>query len=153
MSDSWLVIIPADPQFRPSASGKEKVSVVLAELAPNSETIKVEADGDIVRFFDCGENFESVRCGACGVDIGDSEWGDWMSADFGSGPGFTLTSKELSCCGTPQTLNDLSYKMQQGFARFCVSAMNFDRGPLNSTEVERLSEALGAPVRVITRYI
>ena len=153
MSDSWIVVIPAAPTHHPNERQKQSLQMGLAHLAPKAEEIAVEADGDHIRFFDCGENFESVKCPACGTELDDETWGNWMSADYGEGPGFDLAGRELACCGATSTLNDLTYDMPQGFARFGISAMNCDRGPLTVAEKRTLDAAIGTKVRVIYRYI
>lgn len=104
-------------------------------------------------FFDCGENFEKVRCPTCAQEVNGEDWTGWMSADYCVGPGFTLSARKITCCGTEATLNDLTYEMPQGFARFGVSAMNYDRGPLTKNEEDALGDAIGAPVRTIYRHI
>lgn len=153
MSDSWIVVIPADPKYQPSEYQKQKLQAELANLAPKAEEIAIEADGNDLRFFDCGENFEIVRCPACQKEINSETWGDWMSNDYGDGSGFDLSSRELPCCGATSTLNDLTYDLPQGFARFGVSAMNCDRLKLTATETQLLDAAIGARVRIIYRYI
>lgn len=153
MSDTWLLVMPADPEFYPDARRREKVQTVLAHLAPRAEQISAEEHEDDVHFFDCGENFEAVRCPSCEKQVESEGWAAWMSDDFGAGPGFTLRIRRMPCCGAEATLNDLIYDMPQGFARFAVSAMNYDRAPLSSAEMDALEEAMGGPVRVVYRYI
>ncbi len=153
MSDNWIVVIPAETTHRPNERQKQSLQTVLAHLAPKAEEIAVEADGDHIRFFDCGENIETVRCPACGTELDGETWGNWMSADYGEGPGFDLASRELPYCGATSTLNDLTYDLPQGFSRFGVSAMNCDRGPLTAAEKRTLDVAIGTKVRVIYRYI
>lgn len=153
MSDSWIVVIPEKPMYRPDEQQKQRLRAELQRLAPRAEEIAIEADGPQIRFFDCGENFESVRCPGCGEELDSEIWGSWMSADYGAGPGFSLARQELACCDTTSTLNELRYDMPQGFACFGVSARNCDRGHLTAAEQQALTMAIGAQVRVIYRYI
>lgn len=153
MSDSWIIVIPEDPKYQPTEHQKQKLLAELANLAPNAEEIAIETDGHHIQFFDCGENFEVVRCPACNAEMSSETWGDWMSKDYGDGPGFDLSTRKLPCCGSIFTLNDLTYDMPQGFARFGASAMNCDRPKLTDKETQLLDTAIGAQVRVIYRYI
>lgn len=153
MSDSWIVVIPFDPDYLPDEAQSAETHRTLADLVPDAEHIEIEADGGPVRFFDCGENFERVCCAACGQELDSDAWSDWMGADYGSGPGFVLRTRRMACCGVDATLNDLNYDWPQGFARYGLSARNGARAVLSELEIDALSRALGSPVRIIYRYI
>lgn len=153
MSDSWLIVIPADPGFLPDGTQDAQLQRTLSALVPKAEEIGVETEPGAIRFFDCGENFERVCCAACGEELDMDAWSDWMGADYGSGPGFTLGARRMACCGVDATLNDLDYDWPQGFASYAVSARNYDRQPLSDAEVASLARALGSPVRIIYRHL
>ena len=153
MSDSWIVVIPADPEYLPDESCNSQLYRTLSQLAPNAEDIRVEANGGALRFFDCGENFETVRCARCGKELETEAWSDWMGSDYGTGPGFVLSTRRMACCGVDTTLNDLDYDWPQGFAMYGISVKNHDRAPLSNMEVASLSRALGSPARIIYRYL
>ncbi len=153
MSDSWIVVIPADPMYQPNERQKKNLLAELAILAPKAEEVAIEVEGEHIQFFDCGENFETVKCPACQSELSNGIWGDWMSEDYGEGPGFDLARRELPCCSATLTLNELTYDMPQGFARFGVGAMNCDRPNLTTADRQILDAAIGTRVRIIYRYI
>lgn len=104
---------------------------------------------DQVRFIDCGENFEEVRCPHCGALLLEG-WQDSMDAAFESL--FQDLRVTLPCCDRPGSLADLEYDWPQGFASFelrASDATDFLR-PEALSEVEA---ALGTPLRqVLARY-
>lgn len=158
MSDHWIAVIPSDPNYVPTVEQAEAALSFLLELAPDSDGVKYSTSVEI-RFRDCGANFESVACPFCGALLDEDWWAQCMAADSGgvegdsSDRGFRLGSFLLPCCGGKAALNDLVYHFEQGFSRFILEAMNPNIGRLDEAHVQRLSDLLGAPVRVIYQHI
>ncbi len=145
MSDTYLRIIPNDPRCVPSALARERALGVLQRAVPLADDIAGQVTPE-VRFVDCGDNFETVRCPYCGADVG--EW--WSVAmEMGHEQHFRDLRATTPCCGRHTSLNELVYSWPAGFARYSLEALNPGVGSLSETLVKRLEDALGAAVRVI----
>ncbi len=152
MSDSWLILIPADPHQVPSPSQRAAAVAVLARALPGADAVSAEVT-DAVAFFDCGKNFESVSCPACGADLADW-WPDAMDADYDAEiDGFRLDPCTPPCCGVDVTLNHLRYELPQGFGRIHLLAANPGIEELPTAVMADVERALGASVRPIWRRI
>lgn len=145
MADTFLRIIPADPERVPSALARSRAVAVLQRAVPLADNIESQVTDD-VRFVDCGTNFETVSCPSCGVDIG-----EWWSVvmEVGHEQQFRDLRATLPCCGLRTSLNDLVYSWPAGFARYTLEVLNPGVGSLGDRVLERLADALGAPIRVI----
>jgi hypothetical protein len=118
---------------------------VLQRAVPLADDIASQVTPE-VRFVDCGDNFETVRCPHCGADVG--EW--WSVAmEMGHEQQFRDLRATTPCCGRHTSLNELVYSWPAGFARYSLEALNPGLGSLPEPLVKRLEEALGAAVRVI----
>src|SRR5690242_13719891 len=105
MADTYLRIIPADPQCVPSALARERALGVLQRAVPLADDFAARVTSD-VRFVDCGANFETVCCPRCAADIG--EW--WSIAmEVGHEQKFADLRVTTPCCGCRTSLNDLVY--------------------------------------------
>ena len=145
MSDIYLRIIPNDSACVPSALARERALDVLQRAVPLADDVASQVMPE-VRFVDCGDNFETVRCPHCGADVG--EW--WSVAmEIGHEQQFRDLRATTPCCGRYTSLNELVYSWPAGFARYSLEALNPGVGSLPETLVRRLEDALGAAVRVI----
>lgn len=145
MADTFLRIIPTDPTRVPGVSARERALNVLRRAVPLADEVTAQVTQH-VRFVDCGANFESVRCPACGADIG--EW--WAEAmELGHAQNFSDLRITTPCCALHTTLNDLLYAWPAGFARYTLEAVNPARESVPQSVVRRLESALGAQVRLI----
>jgi len=158
MSDNWIAVIPREPDYVPSPSQAEAALSFLKALAPDSDEVTFSTD-DHIRFRDCGVNLESISCPFCGGDLDQDWWTERMAEDSGGDledfydRGFLLNAITLPCCGGPASLNQLVYSFNQGFSRFILEAMNPCIGRLHDEHVQRLSDLLGTPLRVIYQHI
>jgi hypothetical protein len=150
MSDIWLTLIPEDPRFVPDAMSLTTARDHLAALAPDAEEIEVITH-ESIQFFDCGGNFEEVRCPACQATIPTEWWQDRMDDDYDGG--FKLSRYATPCCGKMVTLNELVYNWPQGLARAAIRAMNPNIPELNKDQIEELSKIIGGSLRVIYQLI
>lgn len=151
MSENWITVIPDDPFARPDETAVDRLKAVFAEIAPRAAEIRIEGDGEAIRFFDAGANFQRVAC-PDGTPLDIADWRDAMSRDY-DGTGFRLGLQRISGCAITCRVSDLVSDWPQGFARIGVSARDADIGPLTHGQKTRLAEALGQPVRVIYRHI
>jgi hypothetical protein len=148
VSDTYLRIIPDDPNFVPSTGGERRVVDLLAALVPGS---KVVAKRSGVQFFDPGENFERVLCPNCRADL-TSLWQRGM--DRASSTRFSDLTFVTPCCGSASDLNQLVYEWPAGFARFVLEVSGFDVVRfLPEGHIERLAQCLGCRVRQIMSRI
>jgi hypothetical protein len=149
MSDDWIQLIPEDPRFIPEPTKQKLARQRFAEIAPNADEIEIEVF-ERVEFFDCGANFERVRCPACGLEIPIEWWQDRMDEDYAEG--FKLNTYATPCCGALCTLHELAYEWPQGFGRFRLRALNANIGRLEERHVAEFQEILGTMLRVISLH-
>jgi hypothetical protein len=146
MSDHWIALIPEDPRFIPDTAKQRRARARFAEIAPEADQIEVKVS-EKLEFFDCGANFERVRCPSCRVEISVEWWQDRMDEDYGDG--FKLAAYAIPCCGARCTLHELVYEWPQGFGRFGLNAMNPNIGKLEEMYKREFEEILGSKLRVI----
>jgi hypothetical protein len=145
VADTFLRIIPSDPTYVPGVTARERALNVLRRAVPLADEVTDQLTRD-VRFVDCGANFESVRCPACGADIG--EW--WAEAmELGHAHNFSDLRITTPCCALHTTLNDLLYSWPAGFARYTLEAVNPGVEKLRQSIVDRLQRNIGTQVRII----
>jgi hypothetical protein len=154
MSDGWLILIPTDPEWVPDAQQAARALEAIDQLTPErSGEIETFAPGR-VEFVNCGENFESIGCPACGATLLDGEWwGERMSAAYDRASGFGALDVVTPCCGSATTLNDLDYHFPQGFASWWIEVHTANRGWLDDAERTLFETALSHPVREIRLYL
>lgn len=150
MSDNWITLIPVDPRFVPDAAKQAQALERFHTIAPEAEEIEVRVLENI-QFFDCGGNFDRVRCPSCKAEIDIDWWQDRMNEDYSGS--FALASYATPCCGANCTLHELDYEWPQGFGRFALDAMNPDIGRLDDRYKIELERILGTKLRVIYQHI
>jgi hypothetical protein len=150
MSDNWIALIPEDPRFVPDVAKQRRARDRFAEIAPEAEEIEIKVS-EKVEFFDCGSNFEHIRCRSCGTEIPVAWWQDQMDEDYDDG--FKLAAYATPCCGKKSTLHELVYEWPQGFGRFALDALNPNIGKLDDKYKRELEEILGTKLRVIYQHI
>ena len=150
MSDDWIILIPEDPEFVPDASNRKNAEELFTKIAPDAEQIATETFEDL-KFFDCGSNFERIRCPSCNSEISTKWWTTQMDVAFKDG--FKLEKQPVPCCHSLHTLHELVYEWLQGFGRFSMSAMNPNIGKLSDKDKRAMEEILGTKLRIIYRHI
>ncbi|QDT66564.1 hypothetical protein [Calycomorphotria hydatis] len=151
MSDNYVIIIPADPEFVPTEQAQRAALEYFQEIAPSADEIESETH-QLPQFIDCGGNFEWIRCPNCKTTVCTDWWNERMEADSND-DGFQLETIAIPCCGFSGTLNDLDYSFPQGFARFELGAMNPNLGELNNAVKLRFESLLGCTIKVIYQHI
>src|SRR4051812_34639279 len=142
MSDNWIVLIPEDPRFVPAAKLRVRARDRFAEIAPEAEGVEIKVSKQ-VQFFDCGGNFERIRCPSCRKKISEDWWQERMAEDYRKGSGFKLAAYATPCCRKKCTLHELVYQWPQGFGRFALDAMNPNIGKLKVKDRVELEGILG----------
>src|SRR5687768_2518213 len=124
MGDFYIKLIPTDPNYVPGDSAQQAACKLLTSLALDADEV-TSTVYDGIQFIDAGENFESIKCSACGSEISLDWWSELMGHRWHD-EGFQDLEATLPCCGITRSLNDLNYHFPQGFARFVLEAMNSD---------------------------
>lgn len=148
MSDSFVVLIPADPEARPTAERLKLLEAEHGRICATDEC-RLKDYGDRIQFIEAGENFEAVACPSCGADMTLDWWGHRMDHGWTDESGFHLCEFRMPCCGAGARLDTLDYRPHQGFATWFVSARNPDRPPLNDGELRRLEAIAGVSLRAV----
>lgn len=149
MSDNFLILIPASPDFVPAEAAQAAALERFKSFVPKADDVIRDSTAE-VRFIDAGVNFERISCPACRRPLALRWWEGAMTA--AEKRDFTDLRVTLPCCGKPSTLNDLLYFWAQGFARFSLEAMNPGLRELKSDQVRELETILGCPLRVILAH-
>lgn len=146
MSDALLRFVPEDPRFVPAEEACARAVARIRIVLPLATAMEARRSDDI-RFIDAGGNFESVACAKCQRLLA-NEW--WVEAVArASSSRFEDLEVEVPCCGEQVSLNNLHYRMPQGFARFVIEATNPDIESLPAGLLDDLERILGTRVRVI----
>jgi hypothetical protein len=162
MSDSYIRVIPTDPEWQPTveaaAGAAEYVAGLFAGPGDHVETVE-PIFYDRITLIDGGQYMADVLCPRCGAAIGLDWFWDLLRVRNGGRRVGEPTVGDLGvtvpCCGTALTLPELRFEDPVGFARFEVSAMNWTRSAseLSDEELTTAGDILGHPVtQVHTRY-
>ena len=141
MSENFIALVPTDPKAEVPDNAQALRDALARHLG--TEEVRVKDYGKL-QFIDCGQNFDSVACPACSARIEMDQWHAWMEEDWHGEDGFHLHRHQTPCCNQDITLNDLSYDMPQGFARWMVSARADDL-----SEIAPFSALAGVKLRLI----
>lgn len=147
MTETFTIIIPADPDVEVSDEIAEAACELLEAAFPNAEDISYDIF-DEVRFIDPGVAFDSVHCPSCGKDA--DPW--WPAAmDKAARLEFDNLDVVTKCCKAAISLNDMKYAPAAGFARFALVVENADTDALSGTQRDAIETALGWGVRVVVQ--
>lgn len=149
MSDNWLQLVPADPQFLPSPEAAERARTLLASFAPDSESITAEFK-EHVEFFHPGGNWSGVECPSCGANA-EPWWEDAMRRSEQSH--FEDLTVTTPCCKSRVSLNELRYLWPAAFGHFVLEAMNPNVKDITAEQELSLSRALGSLVHKVWVHI
>jgi hypothetical protein len=119
MSTRLHRFVPVDVHHVPAAAA---IETALSWLKSHVAAYKIEAGtpGHIT-FIDCGGGLDVVACPACRTDVEASLWKDWMDASWADGSGFSLTERQLPCCGTTARLDALYFDPKCAFGSFEIA--------------------------------
>lgn len=148
MSEDWIILIPEKAGLVPPKDRQALARKRLGEMMPNADEIEIQLS-EQMRFENCGGNFVSIQCPACGKVLEMDWWQEKMDADFGPEKDFKLAPIQLPCCRVMKTLHELHYEWQQGFARFSLSALNPNIGKVPEKFIETLEADLNCKLRCI----
>jgi hypothetical protein len=147
MTETFLIIIPNDPDAETSDDIAEAACVALEAAFPDADDISYDIF-DEVRFIDPGVAFDSVHCPACGKDA--DPW--WPTAmDKAARLEFDDLDIITKCCKATISLNDMKYAPAAGFARFAIVVEDASATTLTDNQRAAVETALGAGVRVVVQ--
>ncbi|HWK45256.1 MAG TPA: hypothetical protein VNT30_11065 [Stellaceae bacterium] len=148
MGDTWIIFIPEDPLLVLPPNRIAAAIDVLKTLRWRADPLELLER--LPDFIWCGpEWLTAIRCPCCGAEVKDwwlDEIGRWYERDH------RLLAVEMPCCHNQMSLNDLDYDRPQGFASSGIEIHN-PGGDVEPWEVERITEAIGTPIRVIWRHL
>jgi hypothetical protein len=147
MTETFLIIIPNDPDFETTDEVAEAACVALEAMFPDADDISYDMF-DEVRFIDPGVAFDSVHCPACGKDA--DPW--WPAAmDKAARLEFDDLDIITKCCKAAMSLNDMKYAPAAGFARFAIVVEDASATTLTDSQRTAVETALGVGVRVVVQ--
>jgi hypothetical protein len=148
MSVFMIKLIPSNPEYVPDESSQQNAAKALRSYFPDARTIDCVVS-DEVQYVDVGGNFEGVYCPLCAAQLDRDGW--WVKAvdDSYNASRFRDLNVSVPCCNHPISLNDLDYRMPQGFARFVISIEDAASSSVETSCAETLERILGCKVRVI----
>ena len=140
------VFIPKEADFIPSKLNQVLAIKSLANSFKNKEVQSITSD--TIEFVDCGENFESVKCNHCTLEIDLSFWQSAMSNAYNTNfKDLTITTP---CCGVASDLNSLEYYFAQGFARYQLTIQDASLSEKQILDLTaELSQIIGSQLKVI----
>jgi hypothetical protein len=146
MSDTFLRLIPVQPEFQPSHEAAETAVLALRKHLPADAAVEARRFPEI-QFVDQGSNFERVLCPRCNAEI-TSHWLDWMDEAHKSK--FAQRTIKLPCCLEEADLNDLIYEWPAGLASFKLEALFFlESAWLPQSAQSEIEAILGCRIRQI----
>lgn len=151
MSDTYLILIAEDPTFEPDEEQLELAREFLEEIVGECDETEVTNEGEFT-FFDCGENFEEVKCPRCGRELFIDWWQEQFDEAF-RGVGIQLKKLTMPCCDGKATLQELRYDWPQGFGTFSIQAMNPEIDDLDEDQKAELEQIVGTKLRVIWQRV
>jgi hypothetical protein len=148
MSDTFLRLVPIDPEYRVGREELRKASAILASFLPQAKEVTFEIM-EKVSFIDPGQNLDRILCPTCGHEVDMGWWGNAMDAAYQTG--FADLLVKMPCCGATISLNDLHYNWPAGFGRFVLEARN-PRERLKEQQLKWLEAVLGCELREILAH-
>jgi hypothetical protein len=101
---------------------------------------------DEIKFFDCGENADSIVCDLCNSELDYEHWGEAMS--LAHEKKFADFSFKTDCCKITTSLNTLIYKSEQGFAKNYFGCDD-SFGWLEPSELAELESIIGEKLKFV----
>ena len=144
MSSTFLKIISTNPSFVLDQGRVESARTFLYKFYQKTQIEFVTTD--TIEFVDQGENFESVRCNLCGIEMETETWQNAMDSAYKDH--FEDLSFITGCCNKKTALNNLEYNWPAGFARSVISISGPQNG-LTEKDLEELANVVGSQLKII----
>jgi hypothetical protein len=152
MSITYAYILPENEKYVPCKTEWKAILDAIKIRGKANLEVYLEQN-DIIQFYDCGENFESISCPFCKSELDLEWWQDEMGK--ASEIGFSEIKLLTPCCNKNSSLNELKYDMPQGFAKFAIKIDDYEIEKLiiNDSFFSELHGITGQPWKVIfARY-
>lgn len=156
MSDTYICVIPTQPDYVPPDSAREAASRLFAAFVYPSDMPamlqqeieeRVSADPDFIHGY---QYLDRVSCPCCGRTLPQSWWTEAMDAAYATC--FRDLRATVPCCDIVYSLNDLVYDGPAGFARYVLRAL-YPSVSLTVSQLDQLGDVLGCPLRQIWQRI
>lgn len=149
MSDNWIVLVPHDAEWTPTAEAAQRCIEMLLRFFPRADQVTPRFESS-VSFFGADCDLEGVSCPNCGHDA--QNW--WIKAmNKAWETRFADLSVTTPCCGTPTSLNDLCYHWPAAFGRFALEVRNPGSRGLSREQHQALELCLGSRLHTIWRHL
>jgi hypothetical protein len=153
VSDTFLRLFAADPDYVPDPITTTRAKEVAEHLFPDADDVEVEVYPRVT-LIDCGENLTVVTCPHCGAEHSFGWWADEMDR-LAAGDLWDAVDVEATmttpCCEGKVTLRTLQYNWPTGFARFSVDVRNPAPWPDQDPNIsaKALGHALGVEMHAL----
>lgn len=144
MSSTILKIIPTDATYLPDKAKQDEAKDFLSKAYRSGKINFINYDR--IEFVDQGENFESVSCNLCGQNLEIEKWHEAMNKAYESQ--FSNLRFIVPCCNENISLNDLTYYLPAGFAKFIISISDPQKN-VEEKDLNELSGLLQTPLKII----
>jgi hypothetical protein len=150
VSSFSIRIFPEALGHVPEQHKRNAAEVYMSEIALNAREVKSVVT-ESIQFIACRGNLKIDRttCPHCNERIDFSWSSSAMDRAWDGEGGFQPKEETLPCCGKTATLHDLNYVRPLGFAKYCLEAINPDRGLLEEEHTAHFKALLGCDIRVI----
>ncbi|HEU5381382.1 MAG TPA: hypothetical protein VFV38_38655 [Ktedonobacteraceae bacterium] len=122
MSTNLLILIPAEPTYRPESVCAKRALTLLHTYFSQPAEASVSFTEE-VEFITTGGNLERIRCPCCQSVLDEQRWIAAMERAYDE-TRFADLTVTLPCCSQLSSLNDLHYEWPTGFARFRLQVRN-----------------------------
>ena len=149
MSDHFLRLVPSNPDAVPTPEASTSALNLLKAQNLGYESVHAFVY-TAPRFIDAGENWDGVKCPACGADVA-AWWTDAM--DTASNGNFLDLSADTPCCRKTVKLNELNYGWPVAFGRYVIQIANPDFTTIPDHLLQQLQETLGYQLRTVSAHV
>jgi hypothetical protein len=143
----YFELIPTIPDYVPLPASRERARARFASFVGGPwEALAVVTNQ--IEFISCLENFKTISCPACGAVLA-IDWWEQAMDDAYIASRYTALDVPVPCCGALVSLNEPTYHLPQGFARFVLCACGPEITNLQDGQMRELEDILGCKLRKI----
>jgi hypothetical protein len=148
MSETFIKIIPSDPEFvPPKVFQAQALRLVMSLVGRRADLVTVTTSPE-VEFVESSVDLKAAYCTGCNTQVDPGWWSVAVDQSYHSGH-FNTLKVEMPCCGLVTTLNELRYDPPIGWAKFVLEARE-PRRDITDEQLEILVHVLGTKLKKIT---